>query len=245
MIKFSLIIPVYNEKESVVFLYMSLRQVMDKLAQPYEIIFVDDCSLDGTFEALSNLDLRPANLIVAGLNKHSGQSVAMQAGFDISQGEWLITMDGDLQNDPEDIILLRDEMIKGNYDIVCGWRHQRNDPLNRLLVSKIACVLRRVFTKENIHDFGCSFRIFKRGVLNNIYFSGGMHRFFVLIMHKLGYKIGEMKVKHNARRFGKSKYNLYNRLFECLVEFTSILLFDTHKVLHYKAKYQVEHIIRK
>ncbi len=245
MLKFSLVIPVYNEKESVAILYMSLRRVMDRLRQAYEIIFVDDCSIDGTFEALSGIDLRPANLIVAGLSKHSGQSIAMQAGFDIAQGEWIITMDGDLQNDPEDIILLREKMIKGDYDIVCGWRYERKDPLNKLLVSKIACALRRAITKENIHDFGCSFRIFKRVVLNNVYFSTGMHRFFVLIMHKLRYKIGEIKVKHNPRRFGKSKYNLYNRLFECLIDFTRILLFDTRKALKRKAKYQIERIVKK
>ncbi len=245
MFKFSVVIPVYNEKESVVFLYTSLRQVIEKLRQPYEIIFVDDCSIDGTFEALSGINLSPANLIVVGLSKHSGQSVAMQAGFDIAQGELIITMDGDLQNDSKDIILLRDEMIKGNYDIVCGWRYERKDPLNKLVVSKIAHVLRRLVTKENIHDFGCSLRIFKRAVLNNVYLSGGMHRFFVLIMHKRGYKIGEVKVRHNPRRFGKSKYNLYNRLFECLMDFTRILLFDTRKALNCKIKYQIKRIIRK
>lgn len=245
MLKFSLVIPVYNEKESVVILYMSLRQVMDKIKQAYEIIFVDDCSTDGTFEALSGIDLRPANLIIARLSKHGGQSEAMQAGFDIARGELIITMDGDLQNDPGDIILLWEKITKDDYDIVCGWRYERKDPLNKLLVSRIACALRRAITKENIHDFGCSFRIFKRTVLNNVYFSRGMHRFFVLIMRKLGYKIGEIKVRHNPRRFGKSKYNLYNRLFESLTDFTLILLSDTRKMLRYKTNHQIERIVRK
>ncbi len=245
MIKFSVIVTVYNEERSVIPVYYSLKKVMDIIGESYELIFVNDGSRDKSLEVLKSIKLSPANLIIVDLAKHRGQSTAMQAGFDSAGGEMIITLDGDLQNEPEDIILLYDEMIKGKYDIICGWRYLRKDPLNRLVISKIACILLRAITKENIHDFGCSLRIFKREVLSNIYFSGGMHRFFVLIMHKLGYKIGEIKVTHNHRRFGKSKYNLHNRLFECLVDFTRILLFDTRKALNCKIKYQINRIIKK
>lgn len=223
MLKFSVVIPVYNEEPSIPLLYMSLKDAMDKMGQPYEIIFVDDCSTDNSVDVLSSIGSETSNLIAISLNKHSGQSVAMQAGFDTAKGELIITMDGDLQYDPKDIPNLLNKMREG-YDIVCGWRYNRIDPQSKLLTSKAACALRRMITKENIHDFGCNFRIFKRTVIKNIYFSGGMHRFFTLIMFRLGYKAAEVKVEHRFRRFGHSNYNLYNRLAECLVDFIRISL---------------------
>ncbi len=240
-LKFSIVIPVYNEEYSVILLYFSLKNVMDKINQPYEIIFVDDYSVDDTLGALGKIG---ENLIIAGLNSHYGQSIALQAGFDLAQGEFIITMDGDLQDDPENIPKLLDKMTKEGYDIVCGWRYNRKDPLSKIFISKIAWALRRVITKEQIHDFGCTLRVFKKEILKGVYLSSGMHRFFALIMFKLGYKIGEIKIEHYPRRFGKSKYNIHNRVFECIRDFTRILLFGTHAMGH-KVDYRFRKVIRK
>lgn len=211
----SVIIPVYNEEKSVKPLYASLKNVMSALGEPYEIIFVNDASDDKTREALKALEADSPNSVIISLEEHKGQSAAMQAGFDAARGELIITLDGDLQNDPEDIPNLLEKMKEG-YDVVCGWRHERKDPLLKRISSGIAVFARRTFTKEKIHDVGCTLRAFKRDVLKNVYLSGSMHRFFTLIMLKSGYKIGEIKVRHHPRKFGKSKYNIRNRLFEGL-----------------------------
>lgn len=234
MLKFSIVIPIYNEEETVVPLYLSLKRVMDRMEQSYEIIFVNDGSTDNSLGVLNSIDSKPANLIIVNLNKHSGQSAALQAGFDIAEGELIITMDGDLQNDPEDIPKLLEKMKEG-FDVVCGWRYNRIDPFSKVFPSKIASTFLRIITRENIHDFGCTLRIFKKEILKNVYLSGGMHRFFVLIMFKLGYKIGEVKVKHYPRRFGCSKYNISNRLLQCLIDSMRILLFDIKKLMKRKS----------
>lgn len=244
MLKFSVVIPVYNEKQSIVPLYSSLRSVMEKIGQSYEIIFVNDCSTDNSLETLKGIDLKSSNLIIISLGKRNGQSLAMQAGFDIAQGDLIITMDGDLQNDPEDIPELLAKMNEG-YDVVCGWRKNRKDTISKLLVSKIARVILRIITKVNIHDFGCTLRIFKKEALRGVYLSTGMHRFFILIISKLGRKIGEIKVKHYPRTFGRSKYNIHNRLFEFLIGLTRVSFFDIHRLMERRQDYQIREIIRK
>lgn len=245
MFKYSVVIPLYNEKKSIVRLYFSLKHVMDGMRQPYEIILVNDCSIDGTFETLTSIDLSPGNLIIINLEKHSGQSIALQAGFDVARGEFIITMDGDLQNDPGDIPLLFDK-LKDGYDAVCGWRHNRKDPRSKVVISNLVSFFLRIMVKQNIHDFGCPLRILKKEVLKNVYLSKGMHRFFALLMLKLGYKIGEVKVNHRPRRFGESKYNIHNRLFECLFIFLRISLYDIHKLMeHHKPDYKIKEVIRR
>jgi glycosyltransferase involved in cell wall biosynthesis len=244
MLKFSIVIPIYNEEQSIVPIYLSLRRVMERMEQSYEVIFVNDGSSDRSAQVLNSIDLKPPNLTIVNLNKHSGQSAAMQAGFDVAEGELIITIDGDLQNEPGDIPNLLDKM-KDGYDVVCGWRYDRKDPWGKLLASNIACTLRRIITKEDIHDFGCGLRIFKKEVLRDIYLSSGMHRFFTLITSRLGYKTGEIKVKHCPRRYGISKYNIHNRLRQCIMDTIRILLFDIHQLMKCRSSYQIKEVIRK
>ncbi|MBU4251663.1 MAG: glycosyltransferase family 2 protein [Candidatus Omnitrophica bacterium] len=244
MPKFSVIIMAYNEEQTVIPLYYSLKKVMDKLGQSYEIIFVNDGSTDKSPDRLRSINLTPADLIIVDLDKHRGQSTAMQAGFDIAQGEFIITMDADLQNDPEDIPRLWDK-LKDGYDAVCGWRYNRKDPRSKVIISHLASFFLRLMVKQDIHDFGCSLRILRKEALKNVYLSKGMHRFFILLMLKLGYKIGEVKVNHRPRRFGQSKYNIHNRLFECLFVFLRISLYDVHNLMeHHKPEYKIK-VIRK
>ena len=245
--KFSIVIPIYNEEETIIPLYSSLRHAMKKMGQFYEIIFINDGSTDSSLDMLKSINLESAHLVhlvIVNLNKHSGQSIAMQAGFDTAGGELIITMDGDSQNDPEDIPKLLNKMNEG-YDIVCGWRYNRRDSWSKVFISKIASAMFRIITKENIHDFGCTLRIFKKEVLKNVYLSIGMHRFFILIMSKLGYKVAEVKVKHHPRRFGRSKYNIRNRLLECLIDSMRISLFDIHRLMKRKSDYQIKEVIRR
>jgi len=208
--KYSVIIPVYNEKEAMSPLYFSLRYVMEKLGQPYELIFVDDGSEDSGFDILGRIAKSP-NVKKIRLVSHRGKSEALSSGFESSSGDIIITIDGDLQNDPEDIPKLLNKMIEG-YDVVCGWRTKRKDNLSKKLSSYLGNLVRRVFLKEKIHDVGCELRVYKRAAIEKIKMSKDMHRFLTAMLLASGAKIGEVEVRHYPRLFGKSKYNIRNRL---------------------------------
>jgi glycosyltransferase involved in cell wall biosynthesis len=243
MLRFSVVIPIYNEEDSITPLVFSLKKVMDELGETYEIIFVDDGSKDGSLNVLKSANLRRSNLVIIDLKKHSGKFSALQAGFDISRGELIITMDGDLQNDPRDIPRILDK-IKEGYDFVCGWRYNRKDPWGKLLVSKIARNLRKIIFDEDIHDPGCALRVFKKETLKEVFLFRGAHRFISLIMVKLGFKVGEIKVEHYPRRFGKSKYNIHNRLFETIICFALFFLFEIHRLMRRKTYCEIKEVIR-
>ena len=242
-VKFSVVVPVYNEEESILPLCSSLKRVMSNLKEEYEVI-INDSSQDQSLKVLTSVDFKPADFIIVDIKDRSGQSCALQSGFDIARGEIIITMDGDLQNDPNDIPKLLDK-IKEDYDIVCGWRYHRKDPWDKIFISKIANYFRRVIAKEKIHDVGCTLRVFKKEALKDVYLSWCMHRFFTLIMSRLGYKITEVNVIHCHRRFGRSKYNLHNRLFEGLAGLCYFLFCDIHRVVTKKANYKIKEVIRK
>ena len=219
----SLVIPIYNEDRSLPLFYLALKDVMDSLGQSYELIFVNDGSIDKSLEVLRGLSRRDSTLIIVELDKNQGQSAALQAGFDRAKGEYIITLDGDFQNDSADIPRLWDKLNEG-YDLVCGWRQKRADPWPKILESNIACAFRRLITREKIHDFGCSLRIFHRKLLGNIRLSGGLHRFFSLLALRQGYKVGELEVNPLPRRFGKSRYKVLSRLPQCLKDLILILI---------------------
>ncbi|AFC99387.1 Glycosyltransferases involved in cell wall biogenesis [Methanocella conradii HZ254] len=208
----SVVIPIYNESESIVQLYDELTAALDKLGQSYEVIFVDDGSTDGSFNVLSDLCKHSKNLKVIRLRRNSGQSAALSAGFDYSCGDYIITMDGDLQNDPADIPRLLEKMTEG-YDVVCGWRVNRKDPLSKKLFSKLSNILRQILIKDKVHDYGCTLRVYKRECINDFELFGEMHRYIPALMVVNGYSVGEVKVNHRERCHGKSKYN-WKRLFK-------------------------------
>ncbi|MFA5147303.1 MAG: glycosyltransferase family 2 protein [Candidatus Omnitrophota bacterium] len=243
MIKFSVVIPIYDEEGSVEPLYLSLKSVMDRMKEPYEIIFVNDCSRDGSLQALKNIDAAPAHLTIVSLRRHSGQSAALQAGFDAARGETIITIDGDLQNDPGDIPCLLDK-IKSGYDVVCGWRYDRKDPWHKIAASRIANLVCRIAAREKIHDTGCTLRVFKRSVLKDVRLSENMHRFFTLIMARRGYSIGEVKVSHSRRKSGKSKYGILNRL-GWVTDLIRIAGSDMDDLMRQGNGYEIEEIIRR
>ncbi len=211
--KYSAVIPVHNEEESVLPLYKRLKAVLDSLGESYEILFVDDASTDTSLATLEKLRSAAPQLVILPHKTRRGQSAALQTGFDAARGELIITLDGDLQNDPEDIPKLL-EKLKEGYDVVCGWRKNRNDPFVRKISSRVANTVRQLLLGETIHDVGCSLRVFKRKVLEKVILGGEDHRFFTAFAAKYGFRVGEVEVRHTPRRYGHSKYDTWKRAWK-------------------------------
>jgi len=204
----SLVIPAYNEEESIPLLYERLKQVLQRLKEDYEIIFVDDGSTDGTYEKLKELALKDPKVKVIRFKRNYGQTAAMSAGFEHAKGEVIITLDADLQNDPEDIPILL-EKLKEGYHIVSGWRKDRKDPfLSRKLPSMIANWLISKITGVHLHDYGCTLKAYRSEVVKDLELFGDMHRFLPALTKRKGAKITEVVVRHHPRIYGKSKYGI-------------------------------------
>ena len=204
----SVVIPVYNEEENIPKLYDELKQVLEKLPYEYEIIFVDDGSTDSSYEILKELAEKDHHVKVIKFRRNYGQTAAMYAGFQYASGDVIITMDGDLQNDPRDIPKLL-EKIKEGYDIVSGWRKNRQDPfLSRILPSKIANWIISKVTGVHLHDYGCTLKAYRKEVAKNFRLYGDMHRFLPAVAKSFGAKITEVVVNHRPRLYGKSKYGI-------------------------------------
>lgn len=212
-IDLSIVIAAYNEENNLLELYKKLNNSIQKLISKnqiknYEIIFIDDGSTDNTYYLLEDLAKKDKNLRILKFRKNFGQSAAWDAGFSHSKGNIIITMDADLQNDPEDIQKLLNELKSKNLDVVSGWRHNRKDSFTKKLFSKISRIARNFIIDDKVHDSGCSLKAYKRESLNDIELKGEMHRYITEILALKGYKIGEIKVNHHPRKFGKSKYNI-------------------------------------
>lgn len=221
----SVVIPTFNEEKNVKELYSSLKKVLKKIKKKYEIIFVDDGSTDNTFSILKNISKRDRNLKIIKFRKNFGQSAAFSAGFKYSKGKVMITLDADLQNDPRDIPKLLKKINEG-FDVVCGWRKNRKDSfLSKKLPSIISNWLARKITKLKIHDFGCSLRAYKRGVVKELKLYGEIHRYIPALAYFNGYTVTEIEVRHHTRKHGKSKYKPF-RLFKGLSDLITIAFFS-------------------
>ena len=204
----SIVIPAYNEEESATPLYEKLTSVLVRHNRPYEIIFVNDGSSDRTFEVLSAIADKDKRVKVIHFRRNFGQTAAMVAGFDFAAGKIIIPMDGDLQNDPEDIPVFVAKLEEG-YDVVSGWRKDRQDKeVIRKLFSRVANRLIASITGVKLHDSGCSMKAYRAEVLKGTRLYGEMHRFIPALANLMGAKICEVEVRHHARQFGKSKYGL-------------------------------------
>jgi glycosyltransferase involved in cell wall biosynthesis len=203
----SVVIPLYNEEENVQLLHESLRNALEPLGQEYEILFVDDGSTDRTLPILEEIQAKDNNTVVLSLRRNFGQTAAFAAGFDFSRGDVVVTMDGDLQNDPADIPKLL-ELIKDN-DLVSGWRKNRKDPFfSRRLPSIMANWLISKVTGVNLHDYGCSLKAYRRDVIKNLKLYGEMHRFIPAVASWYGVRVAEVETVHHPRLRGKSKYGI-------------------------------------
>ncbi len=217
----SIVVPVYNEDESIELLIKEIIDVMDKNKYKFELIIINDGSKDNTRNVLDNLAITIKELIIINLRKNYGQTAAMAAGFDNTNGDIVITLDGDLQNDPNDIPRLINSLHKG-YDLVCGWRFDRKDRLlNRRIPSKIANRLIGKVTGINLHDYGCSLKAFSKEIINDIKLYGELHRFLPVLANIEGAKIKEIKVNHRSRKFGESKYGI-DRTFRVLMDLLTV-----------------------
>ena len=204
----SIVVPVYNEEENVRLLFEKIQAVCETIGETYEVLFVDDGSHDATFAVLSELSEQRSELKVIRFKKNAGQTAAMAAGFEFAQGQRIISMDGDLQNDPADIPKLLEKLDEG-YDLVCGWRKERQDKfLTRRVPSIVANWIIGKVTRVPIHDNGCSLKAYRASVIKQVPLYGEMHRFIPAMSTVVGARIAEIVVTHHPRRFGKSKYGL-------------------------------------
>lgn len=219
----SIVVPVYNEEENVRPLYEKISKVCATIGLTYEVLFVDDGSQDNTYEVLSELRETETNISVIKFQENAGQTAAMAAGFEYAQGERIISMDGDLQNDPADIPQLL-EKLDEDYDLVCGWRKERQDKFwSRRVPSVIANWIISLVTGVAIHDNGCSLKAYRSEVIKEVPLYGEMHRFIPAMSTVVGARITEIVVKHHPRRFGTSKYGL-GRIWRVILDILAFKL---------------------
>ena len=217
----SVVVPLYNEEDSITPLYNAIVDVLDMLPVSFEIIMVDDGSGDLTFSAAQKLAAADQRLRVVKFRRNYGQTPAMAAGIDVARGQIVVTMDGDLQNDPKDIPDFI-EKIKQGYDIVVGWRFDRQDKLiSRKIPSRIANWLIGKVTGVPIKDNGCSLKAFRANMIKQVPLYSEMHRFIPAMASIAGPRIAEIKVRHHARQFGESKYGL-SRVYKVLLDLLTI-----------------------
>jgi glycosyltransferase involved in cell wall biosynthesis len=217
----SIVIPLYNEEDSIQLLYDELSSVMDEIARPYEVIIIDDGSIDASFEHLKAVHEHDPRWKVIRFRRNYGQTAGISAGFAEAIGEIVITSDADLQNDPRDIPRLLEKMDQG-YDIVSGWRKDRKEPfLSRRLPSMLANGLISRTTGVHLHDYGCTLKAYRNVVVKNIHLYGELHRFIPAVASSVGVRVAEIPVNDRARRYGSSKYGI-GRTFRVVLDLITV-----------------------
>ncbi|MDH5669887.1 MAG: glycosyltransferase family 2 protein [Nitrospira sp.] len=233
----SVIIPIKDERDNLSPLVAGLLKVMDShehsRSRPFEIIFVDDGSNDGSSEEMDRLAAQHPEVKVFHFDRNYGKTCALEAGFHQSTGDIIVQIDGDLQQDSEDILILLP--LTSSHDLVCGWRQQRQDGLVKMLSSRIANRVRNMFTHDGMHDTGCPLKVFRRPVLERIRLYEGMHRFFPALARMYGFTVTEVPVRHYPRIHGQSKYGMGNRLFKSLYDLIAVR-WMMNRVLRYKLR---------
>ncbi|KAF0235011.1 MAG: hypothetical protein FD177_170 [Desulfovibrionaceae bacterium] len=229
----SIIIPVYNEEDNVLPLHQKITEALDSMGQPYEVIIVDDGSTDNTAQRLKELAKADNRLKVIHLRRNFGQTPAMMAGIDAATGDILIPMDGDLQNDPQDIPKLLAKLAEG-YDVVSGWRKDRQDhPLKRNLPSRVANRLISFISGVHLHDYGCSLKAYRKAIIKGVKLYGEMHRFVPIYAAWQGAKVTEVGVTHYPRVHGVSKYG-FDRTIKVILDLIVVKFLDkfAHKPMY-------------
>ena len=219
-VEISLVVPVYNEQANLPILIPKLVEVFDRLGSVHEMIFVDDGSSDGSRKILKEAASSIPSLRVVALKQNRGLSTALLAGMREARGKIIVTLDSDLQNDPEDIPRLLDYLDR--YDMATGWRQKREDPWLKRIASRIANSVRNRLSGERINDSACTLRVFKRECLQDIPIFNGMHRFMSTLVKMRGYRIVEVPVTHHPRKYGESKYNIRNRMWRSFVDLLAV-----------------------
>jgi len=231
----SVVVPIKDERDNLSPLTEQLLHVLQSREEsreaPFEIIYVDDGSSDGSSDLMDQLAREHPSVTVLHFDRNYGQSAGFDAGFKRSTGALVATMDGDLQNDPADIVTLLP--YTRQFDLVCGWRTNRHDSVIRKLSSRIANAVRSAVTGDRVHDTGCSLKVFRRAVVERLQLFTGMHRFFPALALMYGFTVTEVPVRHNPRIHGYSKYGVGNRLFKSLYDLIAVRWMQ-HRVLRYR-----------
>jgi glycosyltransferase involved in cell wall biosynthesis len=226
-IALSIIIPFYDEAENIENVVRSVLAVLGPLPLSSEVILIDDCSRDGTAAIARRLAAENPSIKVIEFVRNFGQTAAMMAGIDHARGDVIVAMDGDGQNDPEDIPILLGELEKG-FDVASGWRKERKDrTLSRRVPSFVANALVSLISGVHLHDYGCSLKAYRRDVIKNVRLYGEMHRFIPIYTHWNGGRVAEVPVRHHPRRYGKSKYGL-NRIIKVLLDLLLVRFLDRY-----------------
>jgi len=223
--KISVLIPVFNEEESIKELYDSLSSVLKREHYDYKIMFVDDGSTDSTYQRISEIKAKDKRISVVRFKTNCGKSVALTEGFRRLSGI-VVTMDGDLQDDPEEIPNLL-KKLNENWDLVSGWKFKRRDPVDKTIPSKIFNFVLRLFSGVKIHDFNCGLKIYKEEVYRNLDIYGSLYRFIPVLAARLGFKVTEIPVNHKPRKYGKSKFGS-SRFLIGLFDFFTVLFLSRY-----------------
>jgi glycosyltransferase involved in cell wall biosynthesis len=222
-VMYSVVVPVYDEEGNVSKLNDEIKNVMNPLKKVYEVIYINDGSKDKTLSELKSLK----RVKIINLNKNYGQATALDAGFKAAKGKIIISMDGDLQNDPKDIPKLLDKLEKENLDVVCGWRKKRNDKSGIKILTRIGRFLRKHLIRDDVHDTGCTLRVYRKEAAKSLDIGGEMHRYILAILKWKGFKIGEMVVNHRPRIHGETKYG-YDKAVKGFIDLLYVWFIDKY-----------------
>ncbi len=203
----SIVVPLFNEKESLPILYKNISVAMESIKEHYEIIFIDDGSTDRSLEILKELGKRDENVKIFSFRKNQGKAEALNIGFQKARGDYIITLDADLQDNPSEIRMFLDKLYEG-WDLVCGWRKDRKDSFPKIIASRIFNLLVSLFWGIKLHDYNCGLKAYTKDVAKSLTLYGGLHRFIPLLAYQIGFRVSELVVIHEKRKFGKSKYGL-------------------------------------
>lgn len=229
MEKVSFVIPVYNEEENVRALYESIVKAMEPTGYPFEIVLVNDGSKDKSWSVMEAISKSDARLVAINLVTNYGQSSAMSAGIDYASGEYVVTLDGDMQNDPADVPMMLQTLLEKDCDVVAGERVDRQDAaISRKLPSRIANFFIRMITGVKLRDYGCSLRVFRQDIAKNLGLYGELHRFIPVLAVLQGATIVQVPVQHHPRKFGKSKYGM-NRTFKVISDLFLIMFLKRYQ----------------
>ena len=240
----SVVIPVYNEEANVPTLCARLNEALRACGRSYEVILVDDGSSDDTWPALLAAAKTYPSLRLIRFRHNFGQTAAMSAGFDAARGEVIVTLDADLQNPPEEIPVVLKKIDEG-YDVVSGWRKNRQDEASRTIISRQANRILRILTdisEDEVHDFGCSLKAYRRDVISQVHLYGEMHRFVPALCKRVGASITDVPVKHAARTAGASKYRISTRTLHVFLDLFTLRcsLFHATSPMHFFGKFGIE-----
>lgn len=229
----SFVIPVYNEEESLPAFYERLTKAAQGIRQPYEIIFIDDGSTDGSLPMLQQYERKDKHVKIFSFRKNQGKSEGLTLGFQMAKGDYIVTLDADLQDLPEEVEKLYKKAQEG-YELVAGWRKNRKDPLKKVLSSKLFNFIAKFFWGLDLHDYNCGLKLYSADAAKSLRLYGGMHRFIPLLVYGQGFNVTEMPVEHSVRLYGKSKYG-FSKLWKDLPDIMTMLFITKYskRPLHF------------